>query len=416
MDEEAQCQGAEQRRSGSSSFPAAINRRWSSPRRWCKAQAGHLRRADPWRRCRRHRRNPPSDRHARRRWPRRDRHLVLPAGNPEPVRPHPGVATRPHCRRAFARRGDVGIGDVRGGLLAEGVVVSPTADARLLWLTTAARRDRGTLARPRRRAPDRQTRVRQAPDTQLREARLVWRETDRQGANCRAPKLRQTPRRLTRAREPAQHGLALLVLLFGFVYAASLISGTSGGTISFASVAATTCSTVTPGARSFRTRPSAVGSITARSVTTRLTAPHRGQRQRALLEDLRLALGRMDHGDDHALGAGHQIHGAAHAGNHLARNHPVGEHAALVDLQAAEHGDVDVAAADQAEREGAVKGAGAGDGADEAAARVSQDTRPPDRVREAWSMPISPFSDLKEHQDAGAEGIWRPGWASRCRD
>ena len=66
---------------------------------------------------------------ARRRRPRRDRHLVLLAGDPEPVRPDSRLATRPHRRGALARRGDVGIGDVRGGLLAGGAVVS-RADRR----------------------------------------------------------------------------------------------------------------------------------------------------------------------------------------------------------------------------------------------------------------------------------------------
>ena len=58
-----------------------------------------------------------ADRRARRRRPRRHRHFVLLAGNPEPVRPHSCLATGPHRRGTFARRGDVGIGDVCGGLL-----------------------------------------------------------------------------------------------------------------------------------------------------------------------------------------------------------------------------------------------------------------------------------------------------------
>src|SRR5271165_7650169 len=80
----------------------------------------------------------------------------------------------------------------------------------------------------------------------------------------------------------------------------------------------------------------------------------------------------MDHGDDDALGAGHEIHRATHARDHLARNRPVGEQPPLVDLKAAKHGDVDMAAADQAEREATVEATGPGNGANEAAARVGQ--------------------------------------------
>ena len=61
------------------------------------------------------------------------------------------------------------------------------------------------------------------------------------------------------------------------------------------------------------------------------------------------------HGDDHALGAGHQVHRAAHALDHLAGNHPVGEAARFVHLQRAEDGQVDVPAAHHRERLGAVE-------------------------------------------------------------
>ena len=95
--------------------------------------------------------------------------------------------------------------------------------------------------------------------------------------------------------------------------------------------------------------------MTASSVTSRSILAQRGQRQRALLDDLGRALGGVLHGDDDALGAGDEVHRAAHAGHHLAGDHPVRQVAGLVDLQAAEHGDVEVAAADQAERDGAVE-------------------------------------------------------------
>ena len=55
-----------------------------------EARADHLRRADARRRRRRHRRDPPAHQPARRRRHRGDGHLVLPAGDPGAVRPHPG--------------------------------------------------------------------------------------------------------------------------------------------------------------------------------------------------------------------------------------------------------------------------------------------------------------------------------------
>ena len=83
------------------------------------------------------------------------------------------------------------------------------------------------------------------------------------------------------------------------------------------------------------TSPCGVTSITASSVTIRSTTfvPVSGsvQRVRILCPP---SLRRVLHRDDHALGAGDQIHRAAHALDHLAGNHPVGEVAFLVDLSA----------------------------------------------------------------------------------
>jgi hypothetical protein len=54
-----------------------------------------------------------------------------------------------------------------------------------------------------------------------------------------------------------------------------------------------------------------------------------GQRQRALVDDLvRAVLGDVLHHHDHALGAVDEVHRAAHALDHLAGDHPVGEVAA----------------------------------------------------------------------------------------
>ena len=74
------------------------------------------------------------------------------------------------------------------------------------------------------------------------------------------------------------------------------------------------------------------------------------QGQRAALDDLCLAaLARVLHGDHHAGGAGDEVHGAAHALHHFARDHPVGEIAVLGHLHGAEDRQVDMAAAHHAE-------------------------------------------------------------------
>ena len=82
-----------------------------------EAEAGHLRRADPRRRCRRDRGNPPAHQQAGRRRPRRRRDLLLPAGDHEPLRPHPGLPPGPHRGRAVAPGRDRGKDHVRRGAL-----------------------------------------------------------------------------------------------------------------------------------------------------------------------------------------------------------------------------------------------------------------------------------------------------------
>ena len=68
------------------------------------------------------------------------------------------------------------------------------------------------------------------------------------------------------------------------------------------------------------------------------------------LQELRLAvLGGVVHDDDDALDPGDEVHGAAHALDQLAGDHPVGEVAFLGDLHRAEDRHVDLAAADHAE-------------------------------------------------------------------
>src|SRR3989344_4797369 len=77
---------------------------------------------------------------------------------------------------------------------------------------------------------------------------------------------------------------------------------------------------------------------------------HARQRQRALLQQLVLAvLGRVLHEHHDALDAGHQVHGATHALDHLARDHPVGQVPLLGHLHGAQDGQVDLAASDHRE-------------------------------------------------------------------
>ena len=105
--------------------------------------------------------------------------------------------------------------------------------------------------------------------------------------------------------------------------------------MSGAPVAAWIASTVVSSARSFSTRPSGVTSITAISVTTRCTtfAPVSGRVHWRRIFELAV-LRRVLHRDNHAPGAGHQIHRAAHPLHHLPGDHPVGK-VALPDRPAA---------------------------------------------------------------------------------
>ena len=59
-------------------------------------------------------------------------------------------------------------------------------------------------------------------------------------------------------------------------------------------------------------------------------------------------------------------------GTILLGDHPVGQPSLLIDLQAAEHREVEMTAANEAERHGAVERAGAGQCRDRTAARVGQ--------------------------------------------
>jgi len=67
-----------------------------------------------------------------------------------------------------------------------------------------------------------------------------------------------------------------------------------------------------------------------------------------------------------------EIHGAAHAFDHLPGHHPVRQIAGGGDLHAAEHSGVNMAAADHAERQGGVEECGTGDDGDGFLAGVDQ--------------------------------------------
>ena len=83
-------------------------------------------------------------------------------------------------------------------------------------------------------------------------------------------------------------------------------------------------------------------------------------------------LGHMFHQDDDALDARHQIHGAAHALDHLAWDHPVGQITFLAHLHGTENAEVDLAATDHGKAVVAAENAGALDGGDGLLASVDQ--------------------------------------------
>src|SRR4029077_6854134 len=75
------------------------------------------------------------------------------------------------------------------------------------------------------------------------------------------------------------------------------------------------------------------------------------QWQGALFHNFRLAVFiSVLHSGDHALRSGHQIHRTAHALEHFPGDGPVGEVPLFIHLERTEYGDVDVSAADHAER------------------------------------------------------------------
>ena len=83
--------------------------------------------------------------------------------------------------------------------------------------------------------------------------------------------------------------------------------------------------------------------------------PYGGQRQSTFVDNFWFAFRGVLHGDDDTLCPGHQVHGTAHAGHHLSRDHPVRQQSFGVDLEGAKHGHVDVPATNEGKRHGAVE-------------------------------------------------------------
>ena len=149
--------------------------------------------------------------------------------------------------------------------------------------------------------------------------------------------------------------------------------------------------------------------------------PRRCQRQRAAPDDLRVTFGGMRHRHDDPLGAGNQVHGPTHAGNHLAGDHPVRQVPEFVHLQAAQHGDGKVSAADQPEGNAAIERTGARIGPHQRAAGVCHELgfQPVFRRRRhadqsmlrlekylhAWRNVVG---DQRRHADAEVDEITRP--------
>ena len=80
------------------------------------------------------------------------------------------------------------------------------------------------------------------------------------------------------------------------------------------------------------------------------------QREGAFPDDSRISLGNVFHKHNDAGHAGDQVHGASHAFEDFTWDHEVGKVAVGGDLEGAEHGDVDMAAADHGEGFRAVEG------------------------------------------------------------
>ena len=172
-----------------------------------------------------------------------------------------------------------------------------------------------------------------------------------------------------------------------------------------------------PGARSRSTRPSGVTSMTARSVMIAVDA-----RRRAVsgsvhsLQDLlrRRPSATCSIMTITRLAAGDQVHRAAHALDHLAGDHPVGEVAVRGHLHRAQDRAVDVAAADHRERLGRREVGAARQLGDRLLAGVDQVGILLALVRERADAEHAVLR--LQHDVACPAGCsWRPASACRCR-
>src|ERR1700732_3646215 len=78
-----------------------------------------------------------------------------------------------------------------------------------------------------------------------------------------------------------------------------------------------------------------------------------GEWQRTFFQNFWFVVARgVLHGDEDALGAGDEVHRAAHAFQHFSGDGPISERALFIHLQRAENGEVYVAAANHGERIG----------------------------------------------------------------
>ena len=128
-----------------------------------------------------------------------------------------------------------------------------------------------------------------------------------------------------------------------------------------------------------------------------------------------IVAGGVFHGDVDALGAGDEVHGAAHALKHFAGDGPIGESSLFVDLQRAEDGEVDVAAANHGERIGGRKISGAGKFGDGFFAGVDEVGIDFGFERIRADAEHAVFG-LEDDVHACGRRSWRPAWACRCRD
>ena len=122
----------------------------------------------------------------------------------------------------------------------------------------------------------------------------------------------------------------------------------------------------------------------------------------------------MLHQDQDLLHPRHQVHGAAHAFDHLAGDHPIGEVTLLADLHRAQDRQIDLATADHGKAFVAAKNAGARDSGDGLLARV--DDVGVDFIlggKRAYAQHA--VLALQPHLDVGAHEVGHQGWQANAQ-